>query len=36
MARQKQTVKIKGIIATKMRIASKLAKVRANVRRRKA
>lgn len=36
MARQTQTIKLKGILATKIGIARKMAKVRANVRRRKA
>ena len=36
MATQTQTIKLKGIPAAKIRIKAKLAKVRANVRRRKA
>ena len=36
MARQKQTVRLRGIAATKINIKTKLAKVRSNARRRKA
>ena len=36
MARQKQVVKLKGIPAAKLKIKSTVAKVRANVRRRKS
>ena len=36
MARQKQTVKLRGVPAAKINIARKVAKVRANVRRSKA